>query len=92
MPACRVLRSVYYTKFFGIITAMKGRGVFSCSDNAHEDNKMLVPCPECKREISNQATACPHCGCPMKKEQKLDIAGKAKSEDKKGQTLLNMMD
>src|SRR6266849_5482866 len=25
----------------------------------------LVPCPECQREISTAATACPHCGRPM---------------------------
>jgi zinc-ribbon domain len=26
----------------------------------------LVRCPECKKEISNQATACPHCGYPLR--------------------------
>jgi hypothetical protein len=25
----------------------------------------LIQCPECKREISNKAAACPHCGCPQ---------------------------
>ncbi|MEN8235218.1 MAG: DUF805 domain-containing protein [Actinomycetota bacterium] len=24
----------------------------------------LINCPECKREISDRAVACPHCGCP----------------------------
>ena len=24
----------------------------------------LILCPECKKEISSQATACPHCGLP----------------------------
>jgi hypothetical protein len=24
----------------------------------------LIPCPECKREISDQAQVCPHCGRP----------------------------
>ena len=24
----------------------------------------LIKCPECNREISDRATACPHCGCP----------------------------
>jgi hypothetical protein len=24
----------------------------------------LVPCPECGRQISTKAEACPHCGCP----------------------------
>lgn len=25
----------------------------------------LIKCPECNREISDQATACPSCGCPI---------------------------
>jgi len=25
----------------------------------------LIPCDECKREISSRAAACPHCGCPV---------------------------
>lgn len=25
----------------------------------------LIQCPECKREISDKAFACPHCGCPL---------------------------
>ena len=24
----------------------------------------LVKCPECGKEISDSALACPHCGCP----------------------------
>lgn len=24
----------------------------------------IINCPECKREISEKATTCPHCGCP----------------------------
>ena len=27
----------------------------------------LLPCPECNREISDRATACPQCGCPISK-------------------------
>lgn len=30
----------------------------------------LINCPECKKEISNKATACPHCGCPIGKKPK----------------------
>ena len=26
----------------------------------------ITPCPECHRDISDQAAACPHCGRPMK--------------------------
>jgi hypothetical protein len=25
----------------------------------------LLPCPECKKDVSDKATACPHCGLPM---------------------------
>ena len=25
----------------------------------------LVKCEECKREISDKAVSCPHCGCPL---------------------------
>lgn len=28
----------------------------------------LIKCPECEKEISNKATACPHCGCPVRSE------------------------
>lgn len=24
----------------------------------------LISCPECSKEISDKAAACPHCGCP----------------------------
>lgn len=26
----------------------------------------LIKCPECGKEISDQAASCPNCGCPMK--------------------------
>lgn len=26
---------------------------------------MMIKCPECGKDISYNATACPHCGCPM---------------------------
>lgn len=25
----------------------------------------LIPCPECAREVSDKANACPHCGNPL---------------------------
>lgn len=28
----------------------------------------LIKCPECKSKISNQASTCPKCGCPMSEE------------------------
>lgn len=31
----------------------------------------LIKCPECKKEISDQATSCPHCGFPLQKKERL---------------------
>jgi len=33
---------------------------------------MLITCPECNREISDQAQTCPHCGRPLKSASKSD--------------------
>jgi hypothetical protein len=30
-----------------------------------EHNVALINCPECNKEISDKAGACPHCGCPV---------------------------
>jgi hypothetical protein len=36
----------------------------------------LIECPECGKEISDKASACPHCGAPQKpKEQKSGCLG-----------------
>ena len=32
----------------------------------------LIACPECGKEISNQAPACIHCGCPLAPRAPLD--------------------
>ena len=32
----------------------------------------LIACPECGKEISNQAPACIHCGCPLAPRAHLD--------------------
>ena len=31
---------------------------------------MLIVCPECGKEISDKAAACPNCGCPMEEIRK----------------------
>lgn len=43
----------------------------------------LITCPECGKEISDKAAACPNCGCPadeMRKEQKNPIDEKFDKE------------
>ena len=41
----------------------------------------LISCPECHREISDQAKACPHCGCPIAVElNQLKQPGKVSNE------------
>ena len=40
----------------------------------------LISCPECGREISDKAPACPHCGAPTK------VADKNEEERKKART------
>lgn len=32
----------------------------------------LIKCPECSREISDKAAACPHCGFPISKSSELE--------------------
>lgn len=41
----------------------------------------LTKCPDCGKEISDKADACPNCGCPIYKEKK--GKGKKKEKDKK---------
>ncbi len=30
----------------------------------------LIHCPECQRDVSDRASQCPHCGCPIEVESK----------------------
>lgn len=34
----------------------------------------LINCPECGKEISDKAVACPHCGCPINAQSKQEVA------------------
>lgn len=36
----------------------------------------LIKCPECGREISDKATTCPHCGCPVEVQDSSLLAEK----------------
>ena len=33
----------------------------------------LIKCPECGKEISNKAIACPSCGCPIASLEEANI-------------------
>jgi len=35
----------------------------------------LTPCPECGREVSTQAVACPHCGAPIARARGTSVFG-----------------
>jgi len=39
---------------------------------------MLITCPECGKQISEQAESCPHCGRPLEEEERAEIAERAK--------------
>ena len=38
-----------------------------------ESKMALITCPDCKREISDQATACPNCGRPIAHKPPLQV-------------------
>ena len=38
---------------------------------------MLIKCPECELQVSDKATACPHCGYPMCRTSKLKKSRKS---------------
>ena len=47
----------------------------------------LIKCPECGKEISNKASSCPGCGCPINKteveteQDRINIRGKNKAKN-----------
>lgn len=36
---------------------------------------MIIECPECKGQVSTQATSCPHCGAPVKQQDSPEPTG-----------------
>ena len=36
----------------------------------------LIECPECGREVSDKARACPKCACPLRRVQLIEQTGK----------------
>lgn len=43
----------------------------------------LIKCKECKKEISDSAKVCIHCGCPIKKEYTCEECGNKLAENEK---------
>lgn len=50
---------------------------------------MLIKCTECGKEISDQATACPNCGRPLKPESKTQINNNEQEKPQKPQKMKN---
>ena len=48
---------------------------------------MLIKCPECNREISDQAVSCPHCGFPLKKK----VASRASETPKENTGIIKVV-
>jgi hypothetical protein len=40
--------------------------------------KKLIPCPDCEKEVSRRAKACPYCGCPIEELGLYEIDGPTK--------------
>jgi hypothetical protein len=45
---------------------------------------MLVPCPECKKKVSEGAASCPHCGEAFGKGELAEVAGQEKKRQAVG--------
>ena len=60
----------------------------------------LIKCKECGREISDKASVCPHCGCPVElddagQESEFDDTeqeGRRRTKEKKGLVLAFALD
>lgn len=51
--------------------------IYVTIDNAQQRsiNMALINCPECKKEVSDKATKCPHCGFSLKRKRNFIITG-----------------
>jgi len=51
----------------------------------------LINCPECKKEISDRATSCPHCGCPIIDKQSIPVIPAPEQKSRGVATLLSLL-
>ena len=47
----------------------------------------LIKCPECGKEISDKATSCPNCGCPVSVPKESDVFLDAKKFNKESKKI-----
>ena len=52
----------------------------------------LIECPECHKNVSDQAAACPNCGFPIRAHQNENIASSASVTENKRQTPVEVPD
>lgn len=53
---------------------------------------MLVSCPECAREVSERAVACPGCGFPIAAELAAATAASVRTTDREGRSRVGEVD
>jgi hypothetical protein len=44
--------------------------------NIREPEVKIKPCPDCQKDVSIHAAACPHCGSPLKQAVTIEKTGK----------------
>jgi hypothetical protein len=50
---------------------------------------MLINCKDCKKQISDQARTCPHCGCPTDIQKSIDATKRLMDEHQRKKDILN---
>lgn len=50
---------------------------------------MLTTCKDCKKQISDQARTCPHCGCPTDIQKAIDMSKHQMDEIQRKKDILN---
>jgi hypothetical protein len=53
---------------------------------------MLISCPECERQVSDRAAACPACGFPIAEHVAAEAAGAARDEERSSRVHVGEVD
>lgn len=51
----------------------------------------LIKCPECGKEVSDKASSCPNCGCPLEKNKTVDAINDSKGKKSKKKTTKKLL-